>query len=1074
MIKKLTMIFAGLFLSAGMALAQMQVTGTVVSQEDNQPVIGASVQVPGTQVATVTNVDGKFSLTLPAGKKTLRISYVGMETLEVSARPNMRIILTGDANALDEVMVVAYGTAKKSTFTGSAAVVGSDEIGKVQVTNAADALKGKAAGVQIYSASGQPGSTPSIRIRGINSLNAGNAPLIVVDGSPFDGSLNDINPIDIESMTVLKDAASTALYGARGGNGVLLITTKSAKKGKDATITVDAKWGANHRATPNYEMITSPAKYYEMWYQGLYNYAANTYGYSADQAWAWANNNLTASNAYGLAYNVYNVPAGQVMIGTNGKLNPNATLGNIITYQGNEYLLTPDDWTDATYKTSLREEYTVSASAASDRGTFYTSVNYLNDKGITPQSNYERFTARVNADYQLKPWLKVGMNMSYGHSNRDIVDGDGDDGSSGNMFAMTTIAPIYPLYIRDAQGNILYDQAARINNYDYGDGSIIGISRPYLGGGNQLSAAQLDRYHVQRNIFNGTGTVEIRLPYGFTFSTISNYYLNEGRYQQTTNPFFGLYASNGGSITVEHARTWSYNQQQRLNWHKVFDKHDIEAMVAHEYYRLTSNDLWGRRSKMFSPYYYELSGAVKVDNTNSSSSVYNTESWLGRIMYNYDNRYFGQLSFVREASSMFDPDHRWGNFWSASAGWNISKEKWFTADWVDELKFKASYGENGNDNVAAYRYITYYNIVNSNDNVSLTPAAYGNKKLSWEKNAKFNVGIDFSLWNGRLSGGIEYYANRTIDMIQTMPLPYTFGYTAYLDNIGNMTNNGLEINIKGDIIRNKNLTWTAYMNFTTNHNEVTKLAEPAKQMYIGGGYMGNYSGNYLKAEGLSAWTFYMPKYAGVNEEGKSLWYKEVWAQDATGEYLKNPDGTYIVEDIVTTDQYSDATEFACKDAMPDVYGGFGTSLAWKGFDFSIDFTYQLGGYVYDGTYASLMGSSNGQAIHVDMLNAWTPANTNSDIPRWQYADDRMNAQSDRWLTSASYLTLQNVTLGYTLPKNLTSRIGINKVRVYCVADNIWTWSKRQGLDPRQSIVGETSGAYYSSIRTISGGITVTF
>jgi len=1074
MIKKLTMIFAGLFLCAGMALAQMQVTGTVVSQEDDQPVIGATIQVPGTQIGAVTNIDGKFSLTLPAGKKTLRITYVGMEPLEVSARPNMRIVLTSDQKALDEVMVVAYGTAKKSTFTGSATVVGSDEIGKVQVTNAVDALKGKVSGVQIYSASGQPGSTPTIRIRGINSLNAGNGPLIVVDGSPYDGSLNDINPIDVESMTVLKDAASTALYGARGGNGVILITTKSAKKGKDAVITVDAKLGANHRATPNYEMITSPAKYYEMWYQGLYNYASNTFGFSPEAAWQFANENLTKGNSYGLGYNVYTVPEGQAMIGTNGKLNPHATLGSFVNYNGNDYYLTPDDWTDATYRTSLRQDYTISASAASERSTFYASVNYLNNKGITPQSSYERFTARMNADYQVKSWLKLGMNMSYGHSNRDVVDGEGSEGDSGNMFAMTTIAPIYPVYIRDAMGNIIYDENSRLNLYDYGDGSIIGLSRPYLGGGNQLSAAHLNLNHVRRNIFNGTGTVEIRLPYGFTVSTISNYYLNEGRSQTTTNPFFGQYASSKGIITVDHDRTWSFNQQQRLNWHKVFGKHDVEVMAAHEYYRLTSDDLWGQRSKMFSPYYYELSGAVKVDNTNSSSSKYNTESWLGRAMYNYDNRYFGQVSFVHEASSMFDPEYRWGNFWSVSAGWNINKEKWFTADWVDELKFKVSYGENGNDNVAAYRYITYYNIVNSNDNVSLTPAAYGNKKLSWEKNGKFNIGFDFSFFNGRLDGGFEYYANRTIDMIQAMPLPYTFGYTSYLDNIGNMTNRGFEMNVRGDMIRNKDLTWSAYVNFTTNTNKVTKLAESAKRMYIGGGYMGNYAGNYLKAEGLSAYTFYMPKFAGLNEEGKSLWYKEVWAQDATGEYMKNPDGTYIVEDIVTTDQYSDATEFACKDALPDVYGGFGTSLAWKGIDFSVDFTYQLGGYVYDGTYASLMGCSSGKGIHVDMLNAWTPTNTETNIPRWQFNDDRMNAQSDRWLIGASYLTLQNITLGYTLPKQWTSRIGISKVRVYCVADNIWTWSKRQGLDPRQSITGAASSAYYSSVRTISGGITVTF
>lgn len=1068
------MVLVGMLLSIGTMLAQNAIKGTVISSEDGQPVIGATVKIVGTNGGTVTDHNGQFSLSAKAGAQ-LEVSYVGMLTKKVKASANMKISLDADNQVLDEVMVVAYGTQKKSSFTGSAAVVGSDEIGKVQVTNAVDALKGKASGIQITTASGQPGKTPTIRIRGINSLNAENAPLIVVDGSPYGGSLNDINPVDVESMTVLKDAASTALYGARGGNGVILITTKSAKRGKDAVITFDAKVGANHRATPDYEMIDNPAAYYEMWYKGLYNYAQSAYGYDHGQAFAFANNNLTTNNAYGLGYNVYNVPAGQTLIGHNGKLNPNATLGNIITNNGNEYMLMPDDWIDATYKTSTRQEYTLSASGATDRSTFYASVNYLNNEGITPQSNYERFTARLNADYQLKPWVKLGMNMTYGHSDMDEVDGDGDGGSSGNMFAMSMIAPIYPLYVRDGKGNILFDEAAGINNYDYGDGKIIGIERPYLGSGNQLSSAQLDRNHTQRNTFNGTGTLEIRLPLGFTATAISNYYLREGRLTQTTNPFFGQYASSNGVITIDDTRTWSYNHQQRLNWKHKFGKHDVEAMVAHEYYRLYTNELWGMRDNMFSPNYYELSGAVNVRNTSSSSTDYNTESYLGRVMYNYDERYFGQVSFVREASSMFDPEYRWGNFWSVSAGWNIHKEDWFKADWVDELKFKVSYGENGNDNISRYRYITYYNIVNSNDAVSLTPGAYGNKKISWEKNGKFNIGVDFSLFNGRLEGGVEFYANRTVDMIQTMPLPYTFGYTSYLDNIGNMVNRGLELNLRGDIIRTKDLTWSAYVNMTTNHNEVTKLAEPSKQMYIGGGYMGTYSGNYLKTEGLSAYTFYMPKYAGVNEEGKSLWYKEVWEQDAsTGEYLKNSDGTYVVKEIITTDQYSEATQFACEDALPDVYGGFGTSLTWKGLDVSVDFTYQLGGYVYDGTYASLMGSNNGQAIHVDMLNAWSADNTGSNIPRWQFNDDRMNAQSDRWITSASYLTLQNITLGYTLPRSITQKIGINKLRVYCVADNIWTWSKRQGLDPRQSVTGAVSSAYYSSVRTISGGVSLTF
>ena len=316
--KRIKMLFACLFLFVGMAMAQQQVTGTVVSDEDGEPIVGAAVRVVGTNTGTVTDLNGKFSIKCPDGKTTLSISYVGMEPIQVSARNNMRIILKSDQHALDEIIVIAYGTQKKSAFTGSAAVVGSDEIGKVQVTNAVDALKGKAAGVQINTASGQPGSTPTIRIRGVNSINSDSDPLIVLDGSPYSGSLNNINPADVESMTVLKDAASTALYGARGGNGVILITTKSAKKGQSATITVDAKWGSNTKAVPEYETIKNPAAYYEMWYKGLYNYAVDTYGYDANQAWMWANANLIDSPDYGLGYNVYTIPEGQQMIGTNG------------------------------------------------------------------------------------------------------------------------------------------------------------------------------------------------------------------------------------------------------------------------------------------------------------------------------------------------------------------------------------------------------------------------------------------------------------------------------------------------------------------------------------------------------------------------------------------------------------------------------------------------------------------------------------------------------------------------------------------------------------------------------------
>ena len=1080
--KRLMTLVAGLALSTSLAFAQSQISGKVTASEDGSPVIGASIKVVGTNTGTVTDIDGNFTLNAPAGAK-LEITYIGMQSKSVKAGKNMMIVLDADNHSLDEVMVVAYGTQKKSAFTGSAAIVGSEEIGKIQVTNAVDALKGKAAGVQIYTGSGQPGSTPTIRIRGFNSINAGNDPLIVLDGSPYGGSLNDINPADVESMTVLKDASSTALYGARGGNGVILITTKSGQKGTKGTLTVDAKWGSNSKAVPEYETMKSPAKYYEMWYMALNNYAQNVNHLDATQAWKWANDNMITNPSYGLGYNVYTIPEGQQLIGTNGKLNPNATLGSYSTMNGTTYYLTPDDWVDEIYNNSLRQEYTVTATGASDRGTFYGSANYLSNDGITAASNYRRFTSRLKADYQVNKWLKVGANMSYGHFNSNSLS---EGGGNESIFATVDIAPIYPMYMRDANGNIMYDQTSRMIAYDYGSGKVTPF-RAYMGGANPISDAKLNTANSEGNTFNGTGFAEIQLPYGFKFTSINNVYLNESRSTSTTNPYFGQYAASNGMVNKEHDRSWSYNYQQRINWHQIYGKHDVEVMLGHEYYRAYGYALYAGKHNQFSVDNKELAGAVVLDNGSSSMSEYNTESWLSRAMYNYDSRYFGSVSAMRQASSRFSKDNWWGTFWSFGAGWNMHKESWFNVDWINELKLKASYGENGNDGIGSYMYTKYFSIVNSNNDVSLTPTSLGNPKISWEKNGKFNIGADFSLLKNRIWGSIEYYSNKTSDMLSMVYLPVSFGWNGYYDNIGNMVNRGVEIDLHADAIRTKDFTWNVYVNMTTNHNEITKLSDTAKQSWIDGIGLGYNSGSYFYQEGKSRFTYYTKKYAGVDPEtGLSLFYKNVYEKDENNKDVWYNNAGEKVDDSYTgtkhrnvvgqetTTTYNDGSMYLCGDVLPDVYGGFGTSVTWKGLDFSMDFQYQIGGLVYDGAYAGLMSCTPGQAIHVDMANAWSSENTNTNVPRWQYGDSYMSASSDRFLTNASYLSLSNITLGYTLPTQWMHAVGLQKVRVYMVADNIWTWSKRQGLDPRQSITGGSSNSVYRPIRTVSGGITVTF
>ena len=1081
-------------LGIGTVAAQVaKVTGKV-TDTNGEAVIGASVYVIGTNLGANTDIEGNFTIeNVPSSASMVRVSYVGMTTQEVHilrGKP-MKVVLVEDGVILDEAIVVAYGTAKKSSFTGSAAVVKSDEIGKIQTSNAANALTGKMAGVQLTNASGQPGATsPTIRVRGISSINAGNAPLVILDGAPYDGDLNNINSQDIESMTVLKDAASNALYGARGANGVIMITTKKGQSGT-SRVTFDAKWGSNTRATQDYDYIKSPAQYYETYYGALNSYLQNEQGFTAEQAHMKANELMVGSSSYGLGMNVYTVPEGQYLIGTNGKLNPYATLGRKVTYKGQEYWLTPDDYMDEAYDNSLRQEYNLNITAGNDKSSFYASVNYLDNQGITANSDYERLAARLKADYKAKSWLKVGANMAYTHFDANSLGEDGASNSSGNIFAYATqVAPIYPLYIRDGEGNILRDDNG-FKRYDYGDGENAGTERPFLTGGNPYSANQLDVNNSEGNAFNATGFAELTFLKNFKFTWTSGVNIDETRSTATTNPYYGSYASSNGIVYKYHTRNMSWNHQQLLNWEDSFGDNNIQAMIGHEYYRSKYYYLYGSKSNQFDPTNTELAGAITDKSSSSYITDYNTEGYFGRVMYDYDGRYHLSASYRRDASSRFHPDNRWGDFWSAGLAWVISKEDWFNVKNVDLFKFKASYGEQGNDQIGNYRYTSTYDIVNSGGHPAAIPSTLGNKDITWETQGNFNVGFDFDLYRGRISGSVDYFQRKTTDMLFSFPLPPSYGYTSYYANVGDMQNTGLELDLKFTPVKTKDFEWNLNLNFTTYENKVTYLPEERKTMEVDGKH-GYTSGSYFYGEDCSLYTFHMRKYAGVDPEtGKSLWWKnyERQAVDAdnnpvwemvNGEFKLDDNGNKIPvmeKGRETTDTYSSADYYLCGTALPDAYGGFGTSFSWKGFDLSVDFAFQLGGQVYDSDYASLMASptstSRGSNIHADALKAWTSEN-NSNIPRFQFDDSYSAATSDRFLTDASYLSLNNINFGYTFDKMLTKKVGVERLRLYVAADNIWVWSKRQGLDPRQSITGGATASYYAPIRTISGGVTLTF
>ena len=713
---------------------------------------------------------------------------------------------------------------------------------------------------------------------------------------------------------------------------------------------------------------------------------------------------------------------------------------------------------------SFRQEYNVSVSGSTDRSNFYASFGYLNSKGIVQGSDMYRYTARLKADYQAKKWLKVGANASYANFDWNSLNADGEGESTANVFAFTSsMAPIYPVYVRDGMGNVMYDQYG-IKMYDYGNGMNAGMTRPVFANANALLDSQLNPNNSNGNAFSGSAFADFTLYEGLKVTLNVGMNLDETRYSSMLNRFYGQFASQGGILSKQHSRSFSYNLQQLINYSKTFaEHHSIDIMAGHEYYNYSTALLNGSRSNIFLDGNDELANALVDGSVTSYSGEYNNEGYFGRVQYDYDERIFVSGSYRRDASSRFHPDHRWGNFWSAGAAWLINRESWFNVKWIDMLKLKASIGSQGNDNIGAYRYTHNYQIVNSASKPGVIFTAQGNENITWETNTNFNVGAEFDLFKGRLSGSFEYFYRKTTDMLFAFPVAPSMGYSSYYANIGDMRNSGIELNLNAVLLNRKNVQWNFGLNLTHYKNKILKLPEERKTAKTIEGYEGFASGSYFFTEGESLHTFYIPKYAGVKPDtGESMWY------------TTNPE-TGAIE---TTTAYQQATYYTSGNAIADLYGGFNTSIAFFGVDVSASFTYQIGGLAYDSGYAGSMtspvGTSVGMNMHKDLLNAWTPENPESNIPRLQYNDRYTAAVSDRFLTDASYLNIQNIQVGYTFPHKWTSKFGVHSLRVYLACDNVFYWSYRDGFDPRYSFTGSTNNATYSPIRTISGGITVQF
>uniref|UniRef100_UPI0032177E3F SusC/RagA family TonB-linked outer membrane protein n=1 Tax=uncultured Draconibacterium sp. TaxID=1573823 RepID=UPI0032177E3F len=1061
------MLFSIAFLGMLMAEAQVKpITGTVTSSEDGSGIPGVSVSVKGTTIGTVTNIDGVYTLNVPEDAKILVFSFVGMKTQELPIEgATLNAALSADVIGVDEVLVVAYGTTKRSQFVGSAKSVKGEELATKSTSNVTNALQGAVAGVQVVNGSGQPGSEATVRIRGVGSINGGTTPLYIVDGSPYEFNLNTINPNDIESMTVLKDAASTAIYGARGANGVILITTKNGSKDGKVIIDVDAKWGHSTRGVPNYDVMTDPAMYYETAYKALYNSQAYN-GASAADAYAYADANFLTQQ--GVGYQIYSYPEGERLIGTNFKLNPNATLG----YADDKYYYTPDNWEDETLaNANLRQEYNISIRGGQNKSQYFISGGYLEDPGIINGSGFKRFTLRGKIDSQAKEWLKVGLATAYVNTQLESPGYQTSWGSTGNVFYTSNMmAPVYPFYVRNIDGTIAHDDNG---NKIYDQGTSTNFTRPGSAPrGNNAINLILDTDTETRDLFTGSFYAKLTPFEGFSVTARVSPEASNIRSNYLSNPFYGSITTEG-YVSVEHRRLFTLNQQYLADYKTtISDSHSLQFLVGFESFALKSQVLSAANDHLYDPFISELDNAFGTQPTSSNASSYTnnyaTEGFVGRAQYDFQERFFFNASMRYEGSSRFAKDNRWGLFGSVGAAWMLTKEGFMqsTSGWLRELKYKISFGTQGNDQIGSYyAYRNRYQISYNSDTGEYTKVLSdkGNPELTWEAQKLFNTGVEFSLKNNILSGSLDYFSRYNSDMLFNEPQPVSSGLSTIPKNVGAVLNQGFEIDLRSDVLRTNDLTWSVFANITHINSEIKELPEYTKATD------GIKNSSFILKEGGSLNQAYLVEYAGVDSEtGMALYYVD-------------PDNG----DYTTTTDYSAAQQADLGDVAVKWYGGFGTSVNAFGFDFGVQFAYQLGGKSYEGSYQELMhtGKELGRNWHTDILNAWTPENKNTDVPRISYSDDFDQKNSSRFLTNSNYLSLNNITLGYTFPASLTRKANIQKLRIYVSGDNLALFTARKGFDPRQTqnsrgsgvAISTSSGNYvYSQLRVVSGGVSISF
>ncbi|WP_421765478.1 SusC/RagA family TonB-linked outer membrane protein [Ekhidna sp.] len=1034
----LLLSFLVLFASC-FVVAQRTVSGKV-TDDSGVGLPGVNVLVKGTTNGVQTDLDGNFRLAIEDGT-TLVFSYVGFETQEIAVGTRTTIDVTmGGVTELQEVVVTAYGTSTQRNFTGSAQTVGAADLASRQVTNPLSAIEGNATGVQFTSPSG-PGESPGIVIRGVGTLNGSTAPLFIVDGIQFTGPINTINQDDIESFTILKDAASTSLYGSRAANGVVIITTKKGKKG-ELRVNASSQIGWVSRAVPFYDQVT-PGQYYETYWEAL----RNTSAAAGDPSYA-------SANIYSqLGYNPFNVPDDQI-VGVDGNLNPNAD----VVYQSL-------DWFEQLQRTGVRTNHNVNISAGGDDHSVYLSTSYLQDESYVIRSGFDRITSRLNGEFDVNERLKIG-----GSANLSLTETRGPSsagtGSIVNPFGFSqNMGSIYPVFVNDRDGNIVRDAEGN-PVWDNGEGfAEYGIgSRPRNQGRHAIQELTLNNEGDDDNTygFRVFGDVEIieglslRVTYGGDYSDFF-----ESEYE---NPVIGDAQPDGRlSQTRERQSATTFNQV--LTFQKDFDSHTIDLTAGHESYERKVSDLSGLKTIQTASGIYEFDNFSNIVRLTGATFERALEGYFFRANYDFNDKYFLSASVRRDGSSVFDKENRWGTFYSVGASWLLDQEAFVqNISAISQLKLRASYGEVGNDNLGFpdwYLSQALFGITSNAANPAILIDAIGNSALKWETSANYDLALEFGLLDNFLEGSIEFYRRNSTDLLYFLPIAPSNGINEVAVNAGDMYNQGIELSLTTHIINNQDLQWDVTLLGSTFKNEITNLPAP----FI--------NGSKRWTEGRSRFDFFLYRTAGVDPEtGDQLYFQYDFDENNQSVPVLDSEGNHLT----TTDWSTTQRGYTGDSAVPDFLGSVSNSLSYKGFDFNLLVTYGIGGSVLDNAYAGLMLSSDyGRALHPDILSAWRQTGDVTDVPRLEVGNpDLVQTQSDRFLTDASFWAIRNASLGYNFSTAMLDKIGLNSLRVSVIGENLFLSSKRDGLDPQYNLAGTAPGDDFVPGRIVSLGLNLSF